>query len=208
LYKVLLEFSKAAAPVIPFMSENVYRALLGGEALSVHLCDYPKVIELSDLDRDLITRMKMTRDVVSVALAIRTVEGIKVRQPLEQLIVAGVTAKDLISQLIMEEVNVKNIDFTDTLSDNIAVSQVGDIKVKLNTIISEELRLEGLARELVRSIQDKRKELGLSVSNKIKVIYPDTIENTKIFELFGEEIKNKVAAESFDKGTELIISRV
>jgi isoleucyl-tRNA synthetase len=208
LYTVLLEFSKAAAPIIPFMSENVYQSLVGAHNESVHLCMYPKIVEVTEEEKDLIKKMKITRDVVSAALAVRTAQGIKVRQPLEQVLIEGVGSSDIIPELIMDEVNVKTVDIVEKLPDSEAVSQVGDIKVKLNTTISEELRVEGLARELVRSIQEKRKELGLSVADKITVVYPANADNEKIFAAFEPEIKSKVAAVSFEKGTDLIISKV
>jgi isoleucyl-tRNA synthetase len=73
--------------------------------------------------------------------------------------------------------------------------------------VTEELRLEGVARELVRRIQDLRKEKGLSVTNRVEITYENTSDNQKAVELFGDEIAKKVGAISLTSGTSYFIKQ-
>jgi len=209
LHYVLLQFSKAAAPLVPFMAENLFQALHDDSSNeSVHLCNYPEYTTLSDADRALLQKMQLTRDVVSAALSLRTTQGIKIRQPLVKLSVFAQEGKaDLIHQLVMDEVNVKTVEILQTEPESVDFVEQNGLKVYLDTTITEDLRLEGLAREFIRAVQDKRKELGLSVADEIIVSYPDTEDNKKLIETFGNEIKAKVAAVSLEIGSETIAVR-
>ena len=114
-------------------------------------------------DKKLEAEMKLVRDFVTKALAERAKAGIKVRQPLASLAIKGngrEIRKDLLI-LLKDEVNVKEIVFDQKLKN----------EVELDTMLSPELREEGSVREILRSIQEMRKEAGYKPQDKIRVWY-------------------------------------
>ena len=221
LYKVLCEFSKASAPIIPFMSENVYRSLIkGGEtdSKSVHLCDYPVFEEqLFSDSEDILKNMKKAREISSQILSIRVEKGIPVRQVLNS---AKISKKDDIPEeykkLILEEVNVKSIEAADLTEEkgplNIQVSEsvkvTENINVELDTEITPELEKEGRLREFIREVQDLRKEAGLSVSDEIVLTYKKDSDLEEIVSIFKDKIKSKLLAREIIAGEETRIDRV
>ena len=107
--------------------------------------------------------------------------------------------------MVIDEANIKNVvdDFEEnklTNSPNFAFMEDRCIKVYLDTTITDELKIEGTARELVRAIQDFRKEKGLTINQKVSITYPNTPENLVAVEKMGEEIKQKVGATSLIAG--------
>lgn len=187
LYQVLLACAKMSAPFIPFLSEEIYLGLKKGRmAESVHLCDYPEPDKKS-INKNLEEKMALARQVVAQALAERASAGIKVRQPLGQLMIKSekLKAERQLLDLIKEEVNVKKIVFDSALK----------AEVKLDKKITKELKEEGAARELVRQIQDMRKELGLTRKDRIAVSFKNPargearpgrqISNLKLKKLFN-----------------------
>ncbi|MFW5827218.1 MAG: isoleucine--tRNA ligase [Alkalispirochaeta sp.] len=116
LYSVLRTLTTVAAPIIPFMTEEIYRNLrTEGDPESVHLCDYPKSDE-SRRDAELERKMSVTRQAVSLGRAIRTMHNLKIRQPLAAIHV--VTRDDEarrvlreMEDIIREELNVKDVVF-------------------------------------------------------------------------------------------------
>ena len=121
LYECLLTLARLAAPFTPFFSEVTWQNLakpLPGAASSVHLATYPEA-GATALDQRLLDNMAATRDVVNLGLSARRAENIKVRQPLGlcELVVADATVKEGLAHhldLIMEELNIKQVEFTDT----------------------------------------------------------------------------------------------
>ncbi|OGJ94149.1 MAG: isoleucine--tRNA ligase [Candidatus Raymondbacteria bacterium RifOxyB12_full_50_8] len=115
LHTVLLTFSKVLAPILPFVSEEMYQnlALKGGPA-SVHLCEYPMADE-SHIDPELEERMRLVRAVVGIGNALRAKHNIKNRQPLPlATVVMGQREQSMVrhyEQLIREELNIKRIDW-------------------------------------------------------------------------------------------------
>lgn len=111
LYTVLVTLSKAMAPIMPMLTEYVYRSLTGAE--SVHLCDYPNVAALQD-DEELIASMDLVRAISSTAKAIREEQKLRNRLPLLSMIVAGEKAASLeaFADLLKDEVNVKEVKLT------------------------------------------------------------------------------------------------
>ncbi|PIS22291.1 isoleucine--tRNA ligase [candidate division WWE3 bacterium CG08_land_8_20_14_0_20_41_10] len=202
LHYVLSNVSLLLAPFTPFIAEEMYEVLGLREARgldSVHFDLYPVAKELMPQEKRNLDKMKITRSVVSLALSIRTVKGIKVRQPLSAIYLAGVKLDSLYKDLVIDEANIKNVEdgFEESklLTDlNFAFMEDKGIKVYLDTSITDELRIEGTARELVRAIQDLRKEKGLTVNQKVSITYPNTPENLLAVEKMGEEIKQKVGA--------------
>ncbi|MCX6784088.1 MAG: isoleucine--tRNA ligase [candidate division WWE3 bacterium] len=187
LYNVLLTFSKVAAPIIPFVSEEIYLALRENNSEeSVHLCSFPICIE-SD-ESEIINKMRDTREIVSKALSLRTEKKINVRQPL-RLLEVKTKYNNYYKEIIMEEVNVKDV----------TSSQI-DEDIKLDIVITPELKVEGDARALTRELQDLRKEAGLTPADTVVADFADTLENKLAVEKFGEEIKNKVRAVALTPG--------
>lgn len=216
-YTVLMKFSKAVAPLIPFMSEEIYQCLREGSQQrteeSVHLCLYPEYVEVTEEQKTLFETMKNTRDIVSLALSIRVTGGIKVRQPLKTLYVEfkNGEAMEFVTELIQDEVNIKEVIVV--VSDKISAEIAGMpnvenalMKIYLDTTLTAELKLEGSARELVRKIQDMRKELGLSIADLVNVTYPDDAETKEVIAKFGEEIKQKVMAKKLNVGKDLKVT--
>lgn len=231
LYTVLVALCKVSAPFLPMLSENIYRGLTG--ETSVHLSDWPESKALPQ-DTELVATMDRVREVCSAALGVRETEGLRVRLPLSELIVASEGAKSLkaYEDLIADELNVKKV----TLSEDLAAYGTLELKVNpaigkrvggamkdimpaakqgnwsdngdgtvsiagetlsladneytmrlvvgegkaaqplsgqgaviLDTNVTPELEREGLARDLVRLVQQTRKEAGLNVSDRIKL---------------------------------------
>jgi len=103
---------------------------------------------------------------------------------------------------------VKNIQYLSSLDEKPTYVKESKGRVSLDFTLTDSLKAEGAARELVREIQDIRKKLGLSISDQIDAIYKNTPENNKAVSLFEEEIKKKVLARNLSSGTETSISRV
>jgi isoleucyl-tRNA synthetase len=175
---VLLEFSKVIAPFMPFIAESIYKEV-ESERESVHLEEWPQGREINP---ELLKKMTEVRSIVSLALEARAGAGIKVRQPLQTLRVKSDIVKDAedgFLQLIKDEMNVKE------------VVQDGSFEgeVLLDTEISEELKEEGMVRELVRKIQDLRKKKGL-LPGDVATLTISTNKGGKIFiEKYAEVIK-------------------
>ncbi|MDR1188447.1 MAG: isoleucine--tRNA ligase [Bifidobacteriaceae bacterium] len=115
LWTVLETLTRLTAPLLPMLSEEIWRGLTGGR--SVHLCDWPSLAEGTDdaaalvADDSLVAVMERVREVCSAALSMRKAHGIKVRQPLAGLVVADSDASRLapFAELIKAEVNVKEL---------------------------------------------------------------------------------------------------
>ena len=121
LYTALVTVSKAAAPMIPFMTEDIYRNLVCSvdqtAPESVHLCDFPTVNEKL-IDRQLENDMDEVLKVVVMGRACRNTANIKNRQPIAQMFIkAPTTLSDFYVQIVKEELNVKQVVFTDDVRD-------------------------------------------------------------------------------------------
>lgn len=158
LYYVLIRTSQVMAPWAPFLPEFIYGNLHPKDKNeSVHLTDWPTAKHFNE---KAIEAMLETRKIITDALSQRADSGLKVRQPLAKLSVSvPIDLTDDHLTLIEEEVNVHEVAFTKS-----EVSQI-----VLDTHIDEELRLEGLMREIVRQIQASRKKAGLNVSDRIEL---------------------------------------
>lgn len=162
LHYVLVRLSQALAPFVPFMAEELYGKLTGGE--SVHLTDWPEVGHANELVLD---RMARTRQIIEAGLGLRmqksdTEAQIKVRQPLSELRYSWNKLDGFYESIIAEEVNVKEVACAPNGDDN-------DALVVLDKSITPELRREGMAREVIRHVQAARKNAGLNIDDRISL---------------------------------------
>ena len=173
---ILLSFSKVIAPAMPFFAEYIFGAVReSNDEESIHLCFWPKY-ENKKINKELMSQMKEARDVVTLALAGRTAQGIKVKQPLSSLKIKNqkskIKGKKNFLDLIKDEVNVKEIIFDGSIEE----------EIKLDTNITEGLRQEGSVRELVRALQGMRKDLGLKPISQVSILIYGQPAVTKVFE--------------------------
>jgi isoleucyl-tRNA synthetase len=157
---VLLSLAKLLAPFMPFLAEYVYQKLTKGKNKeSVHLENWPEIFQR---DQEVLVFMETVRAIVGGALALRTTNKIKIRQPLGNLSYelpdSVKPLSSLFETIIAEEVNVKKVTAGTTLEGGTLVS---GIRVVLDTTLTPELKKEGALRELTRAIQELRKEKGL-----------------------------------------------
>ncbi len=170
LEDVLAYFSLVSAPCMPFFADAMYRRVRTDR--SPHLEDFPDVREQDD---NLLDAMSAARDVVSVALQLRALAGIKVRQPLETLVVVGTPPVDLQSlewqEVIRGEVNVKAVEVRAERPRGLFAwyEMANGVAVGLRTDLTPELREEGIVRDLIRHVQDLRKRAGLTVHDTIEL---------------------------------------
>jgi isoleucyl-tRNA synthetase len=175
-YYVLTTLCKIMAPIAPFLSDEMYINLTKEE--SVHLSDWPRHAETllgkPIFDEELVNEMGQIRAIVEKALAKRKETGIPVRQPLAGLLVTNykLHLKEL-KKLMMDELNIKEIDFKDGK---------GEIEVTLNTNLTPELEEESKVRDLVRKIQDERKNMGLNLTQKVDVQIDKLPVNKKLIQ--------------------------
>jgi len=162
LYQVLVSLAQLLAPFMPFLSETIYQNLAagrGGQPESVHLSDWP-VPAVDWRDDELRQQMSVVRRLVATGLAARNAAGIKVRQPLRAVTIAEKPLNSALETILLEELNIKAARY-----------QGGGGGLTLDTEISPELKLEGLARDLVRKIQELRKQSGFAVEDRIRLFY-------------------------------------
>ena len=260
LYTCMLTVAKLAAPIAPFYTDQLYKDLNAiskkENTESVHLTEFPKHNEAL-IDSSLERKMQKAQNISSMVLSLRKKEMIKVRQPLQRIMIPVLDSQDredinAIADLIMAEVNVKEIELIDDASGILVknikpnfkmlgpkfgkdmrfvaaevqkftqedivkiekkgqlsfeingeksilsleeveissqdiegwlVANQGNLTVALDVTISEKLRKEGIARELINRIQNLRKDSGFDVTDKIKVqIQKDGIVEVAILE--------------------------
>jgi isoleucyl-tRNA synthetase len=183
LYETLSTLSGLMAPFVPFMSEAMYRNLSDGS--SVHLSDFPEAMPWHNAEVE--ANMALARQAVEAGLAARDSVRIRVRQPLASVSVPGEPLPEDIAAIVREELNVKQIVF-------------GAPEVKLDTEITAELRLEGLAREVVRVIQDRRKKMGLNVEDRIHTCFEADGLLARAIETHAGYIKNETLSLTIEHG--------
>lgn len=189
LYYVLTELSKVMAPFTPFIAEEIYRNLTEEE--SVHLADFP-IAKKELIDEKINSDMLRVREIVNIGLQLRAKSGVKVRQPLSELRIKNYDLKEELLEIIKEEVNVKSVKIEETFEADDIKADSSLENICLDLEITPELKLEGQARELIRHIQEMRKEAGYEVDNRIKIWYA---EENPVFLKFGDLIARETLAD-------------
>ncbi len=286
LYTCLETVAKLMAPIAPFYADMLYSDLIAAtgrdNVVSVHLAKFPEYKE-EMIDKGLEVRMQMAQDVTSMVLALRRKVNIKVRQPLQCIMIPVVDEEqrahiEAVKALIMNEVNVKEIQFVDgaagvlvkkvkcdfkklgpkfgkqmkavaaavaemsqeaiaelekkgsytfnldgaeavietadveIFSEDIPgwlVANEGKLTVALEVTVTEELRREGIARELVNRIQNIRKSSGFEITDKIKITLSKNPQTDDAVNEYNDYIRNQVLgtsltlADNVENGTEL-----
>lgn len=192
LHYVLVKLAEILAPFTPFLAEELYQNLTGGE--SVHLIDWPKAGEVNE---PVVKDMELVRDYVNQALSIRAKERVKIRQPLASIKIPT---------------GGKVIDFDDILAEELNVKAVvvgGELELDLN--LTSELKAEGLAREVIRHVQAARKDAGLNVDDRISLSLSTESEVLQqAISSFKDEINHEtLASDSVESGaayeTEVVV---
>lgn len=275
LYRCLFTVSKLMAPIAPFYADRLYGDLKAASAengcVSVHLSAFPKA-EASEIDTTLEQRMELAQKVTSMVLSLRKKEHVIVRQPLQKICIPATDACqkeniEAMSQLILDEVNVKELEFVEgdmlekkvkcnfrvmgkkfgklmkavaaavgTLSQDAinelsvngsvqvdvdgqtveivredveivsedipgwTVANDGALTVALDLEITEELKNEGMAREIVKRIQAYRKSSGFEITDHIHVVLSHDDNLQKAVEAYHDYICSQVLADKLEFG--------
>lgn len=275
LYRCLFTVSKLMAPIAPFYADRLYGDLKAASVengcVSVHLSAFPKA-EASEIDTTLEQRMELAQKVTSMVLSLRKKEHVIVRQPLQKICIPATDACqkeniEAMSQLILDEVNVKELEFVEgdmlekkvkcnfrvmgkkfgklmkavaaavgTLSQDAinelsvngsvqvdvdgqtveivredveivsedipgwTVANDGALTVALDLEITEELKNEGMAREIVKRIQAYRKSSGFEITDHIHVVLSHDDNLQKAVEAYHDYICSQVLADKLEFG--------
>ncbi|MFX1280545.1 MAG: isoleucine--tRNA ligase [Promethearchaeota archaeon] len=194
---ILYNLSKLLAPLTPFIAEMIYQKLRESRLVSydsVHLELWPKYNE--KLIRPQIHKsMDVSREVIKRALELRENSKIPVRQPLQKLTIRGVSLDNDFLQVILNALNVR-----DVIIEN---KDGKELTVELDTNINAELKLEGIARNLIRNLNNYRKRLKLSPKNRIDLyITTESKDILKSIEKHEEKIKKMVQADNIFRSIE------
>lgn len=272
LYTCLETVAKLLAPFLPFFADQLYMDLIHATgrsgALSVHLAKFP-VADESQMDEDLQARMKMAQKITSMVLALRRKVNIKVRQPLQCIMIPAIDDVqkqhiEAVKDLVLNEVNVKELNFVEgtgvlvkkvkcnfrtmgkkygklmkgiaaqtsvlsqeeivafersgelrlnvdgqdvtVLVDDVEiinedipgwlVANDGNLTVALEVELNDELRNEGMARELINRIQNLRKECGLEITDRVNVTISPSENINAAINAFADYIKGQVLADN------------
>ncbi len=238
LYTALVTISKAAAPMIPFMTEEIYQNLVISvdktAKESIHLCDFP-VVDQKMIDKELEDNMENLLDVVVMGRAARNTSNIKNRQPIGQMYVkAGFTLPDFFVEIIADELNVKNVTFTDDVRDFSSYSfkpqlktvgpkfgkQVGEIRNALSAVDGNEamdevnetgsLKLALASGEVVLDKEDLLIEVAqkegyvTEADNNLTVVLDTNLTEELLEEGFVREIISKIQTMRKEAGFEVM----
>lgn len=178
LHYTLMKLAVIMAPFTPFLSEELYQKLGGGNE-SVHLLDWPTNYTV---DQQVLDEMATVRDYVNQALSLRAAEKIKIRQPLASVTIPSTGSYVNFEDILVEELNVKKV--------------IQGEKLELDFVITPELKREGLMREVVRHVQAARKAAGLNVDDRIVLALMVQPDDADELEKAIEEHSKAIAEET------------
>ena len=191
LHYVLVRLSYILAPFTPFLAEELYHNLTGDNE-SIHLKDWLPAGE----ENDFVTKqMNSVRSIVKEGLSMRAKANIKVRQPLDKVILYG---KDF---GFVGELN-RNFDYMGLIKDELNVKHIKlrpeddrEDKIDIDMEITPDLKREGLMREIIRHVQSARKKAGFQVDDRIELnIASSDAEITQAVDVFTDTIKAETLA--------------
>lgn len=170
LKQVLNTLSRLLAPITPFLADEVYRAV-GGNLASVHLETWPEVRE-EWVDEEVEAQMELIKEVVEACYALRNTARIKLRWPLRRLVVAtqkpeARAALQRLSNVVCRLGNVKRLEVVEGVEG--ITKEVSFGKVWLDSELEQDLLEEATIKELIRAVQQLRKEEGLHVKQSIEL---------------------------------------
>ncbi|PIY96045.1 MAG: isoleucine--tRNA ligase, partial [Candidatus Kerfeldbacteria bacterium CG_4_10_14_0_8_um_filter_42_10] len=201
LFEVMVTLSKILAPFTPYLAESLYQNLKSTIAKvqkpwqeSVHLENWP-VEEKSPIDYNLIKNMELIRQIAELAHFARAEAKIKVRQPLSQLVVAIPEFKEEYSAILRDELNVKEVNKIDRLPKGVdwITKEEGGLKIGLDLTLTDQLKEEGISREIIRQINSLRKKANLTINDEITIYYHTADPYLEKFFVF---FKNSIAQET------------
>jgi isoleucyl-tRNA synthetase len=200
---VLSELAKIMAPAMPFMAENLWQKVSGykltDETKSVHLETWNELGVLDETEVQVLLQMSLVRRIVELGLAARDEAGVKIRQMLGSITVKSkeVILADEYLELIKDELNIQQVIW--------GAGELDYPEIALNTTITPELKKEGIKRELVRLINNLRKDLNLTLSDvaQVLVIGADDLISETLLEK-NEEIKKDTLSSSIEISTEQV----
>lgn len=177
-YEVLEGLCRMIAPVVPFITDEIYTKLTGEE--SVHLASFPKY-KKQLIDEHIEQRMDLIRSLISIGRYVREETKIKVRQPLSEALLDGKN-KELISDLVSlieEELNIKKVVFVDDLNEYMNLSVKPNFKVVgkiFGPLIKEfQTKLESLSSEEINNLQ-KGQSIKMTIGSEEKEITPEMVD--------------------------------
>ncbi len=160
-YFVLVNLSKLIAPFIPFISEEIFTNLT--DESSVHLSDWPKN-DPKAIDKKLEEEMSYARLLVESAHALRKQSEVKVRIPIKKMTYDGpIKLSEKVLEIVKQEINVYDLSFNKSSDEFKVVAATNDDNLDLNF---------GLARDIVRKVQEERKNLQTRTDEKVKITIP------------------------------------
>ena len=214
LHYVLVRLSYLLAPFTPFLAEELYHNLTG-DSESIHLKNW---LPAGNINEKVVADMARTRELITNGLALRmrkdeNQDAIKVRQPLAFASYAGNKLDEVYEQIMQEELNVKEIRWIENLDEHLAKYDEVEGKIDAETwievskVLTPELRREGMMREVIRYIQNARKDAGLNVDDRIilDLTTDDDDLKTAIGE-FSETIKSETLTENFAPANQYEVS--
>ena len=198
---MLNQTAKLIAPFTPFVTEDMWQNLNNTTTQSVHWQEWTThKKQLTAQDKKVLKQMKQVRDYATAGLRLRSEVRIRVRQPLYTLFVPERLDNHL-ADILKREVNVHSV-VTDKKGLQAKWTKDKDTEVELNTLIDSELEKQGVIRDIVRRIQDARKELRLKPSDTLNLIHynPTESSNIRFTDQDEEYIAQQVRAQAFVQG--------
>ncbi len=210
LYRCLVSLSKLLDPLAPFLADKMYRNLVAEQdeeaPESVHLAEFPTADE-SAIDQRLMDATRLAMRLASLGRAARSNAQIRVRQPLRQVLVGLRVPEEaellpMIREQVLEELNVKDmaVGSRGEIPPSYQAAEEGDYIVAVDTTITPELADEGMARELVRRIQNLRRSADFDLTDRIITFYTGSDPIRRVMESFGDYIRQETLSDELREG--------
>jgi isoleucyl-tRNA synthetase len=204
LHYAIMNTALTIAPMCPHISEEVYRHM-GGKKESIHMEDWPSFNE-SLIRNDLEFSMKLVQDIVELIASERQKNNVKLRWPLRSAVIHGESndineSLKIFGHVLAQQANIKEIGYLDACSEcnctedpNVSKVSFGPGNICIDFEMTEEIEAEGYARELIRRIQQMRKDMKLDVEQYIICTVKADADMIKYFEMWKEHIAGEVRA--------------